>query len=171
MRALGTTLPGLKVRPLMYLGNANKIGGLLNGLNPELADLIINMNAPDAMLKVQEALENNEMVGVLADRLPPSASNQKMIKVDFLGKKAAFPAGPFMLASVMKVPVIFFTGLYRGDLQYDVYFEPFAETLTISRESREEDLTRWISLYAKKLEHYCHLAPYNWFNFYDFWQE
>jgi predicted LPLAT superfamily acyltransferase len=24
--------------------------------------------------------------------------------------------------------------------------------------------------YADRLEHYCRLAPYNWFNFHDFWQ-
>jgi len=24
--------------------------------------------------------------------------------------------------------------------------------------------------YAERLEHYCRIAPYNWFNFYDFWR-
>jgi predicted LPLAT superfamily acyltransferase len=24
--------------------------------------------------------------------------------------------------------------------------------------------------YVERLEHYCRLAPYNWFNFYDFWR-
>jgi predicted LPLAT superfamily acyltransferase len=24
--------------------------------------------------------------------------------------------------------------------------------------------------YADRLEHYCRVAPYNWFNFYDFWR-
>jgi predicted LPLAT superfamily acyltransferase len=24
--------------------------------------------------------------------------------------------------------------------------------------------------FAERLEHYCRLAPYNWFNFYDFWR-
>jgi hypothetical protein len=25
--------------------------------------------------------------------------------------------------------------------------------------------------YADCLTHFCRLAPYNWFNFFDFWQE
>jgi len=25
--------------------------------------------------------------------------------------------------------------------------------------------------YADRLTHYCRLAPYNWFNFFDFWQK
>jgi predicted LPLAT superfamily acyltransferase len=27
-----------------------------------------------------------------------------------------------------------------------------------------------IDRYAARLEHYCRLAPYNWFNFYDSWR-
>ena len=25
--------------------------------------------------------------------------------------------------------------------------------------------------YAGRLEHYCTVAPYQWFNFFDYWQE
>jgi predicted LPLAT superfamily acyltransferase len=25
--------------------------------------------------------------------------------------------------------------------------------------------------YADRLTHYCRIAPYNWFNFFDFWQK
>jgi len=26
-----------------------------------------------------------------------------------------------------------------------------------------------VQKYVERLEHYCRLAPYNWFNFYDYW--
>ena len=30
---------------------------------------------------------------------------------------------------------------------------------------------RWAAeRFAKRLEHYARLSPYNWFNFYDFWK-
>jgi predicted LPLAT superfamily acyltransferase len=25
--------------------------------------------------------------------------------------------------------------------------------------------------YAERLSHFCRIAPYNWFNFFDFWQK
>jgi len=37
------------------------------------------------------------------------------------------------------------------------------------RRNREADLEKWVRRYAERLEYYCRLAPYNWFNFYDFW--
>ena len=36
-----------------------------------------------------------------------------------------------------------------------------------SRATRDALLAR----YAARLEHYVHAEPYNWFNFYDFWQQ
>jgi predicted LPLAT superfamily acyltransferase len=38
--------------------------------------------------------------------------------------------------------------------------------------SRDRDsMTRHVlQRYAERLEHYCRIAPYNWFNFYDFWR-
>ena len=68
------------------------------------------------------------------------------------------------------MPVVFFCGLYRGGNRYDVYFELIAEEITIDPRKREEDLQVWIDHYAQRLDHYCHLAPYNWFNFYRFWE-
>ena len=34
---------------------------------------------------------------------------------------------------------------------------------------REQQLQHWLTAYARRLEHYCCQAPYQWFNFYDFW--
>jgi predicted LPLAT superfamily acyltransferase len=30
-------------------------------------------------------------------------------------------------------------------------------------------MRQWLQAYVARLEHYCRLSPYNWFNFYDFW--
>ncbi len=79
--------------------------------------------------------------------------------------------GYILLASVLKVPVILFFGLYRGDNRYDIHFELFTDQVTIERNNRSADLQLWTQRYANRLEHYARLAPYNWFNFYDFWNE
>jgi predicted LPLAT superfamily acyltransferase len=47
------------------------------------------------------------------------------------------------------------------------------ETLTEGAATRPPDGQAWLndimSRYVARLEHYCRAAPFNWFNFYDFW--
>jgi predicted LPLAT superfamily acyltransferase len=75
------------------------------------------------------------------------------------------------LAAVTQVPVVLFFGLYRGGNRYDVYFEHFADRLKAPRPRRREALAAWVQRYAARLEHHARTAPYNWFNFYDFWDD
>jgi predicted LPLAT superfamily acyltransferase len=37
-------------------------------------------------------------------------------------------------------------------------------------QDRVTQMLLWQQEYVKRVEHYCKLHPYNWFNFYDFWQ-
>jgi predicted LPLAT superfamily acyltransferase len=67
------------------------------------------------------------------------------------------------------VPVVLAFGLYRGGNRYDVAFETFSDGVQIPRAERGRALNALIRRYATRLEHYARLAPYNWFNFYDFW--
>ena len=92
-------------------------------------------------------------------------------RYDFFGEDATFPAGPVLLASVLKVPVQLFFGLYLGNNRYALHFEHFADEIVLGRGHRDEDVQMWTQRYADRLEHYARLAPYNWFNFYDFWAE
>ncbi len=119
-------------------------------------------------MRARESLERGELLGILGDRV---AESDKVMGCRFLGAEAVFPSGPMLLASMLGVPVILFFGLYRGGNRYDLHFELFAERIDIRRESREADLRHWIERYAERLEHYAREAPYNWFNFYDFWEE
>ena len=66
-------------------------------------------------------------------------------------------------------PVILFFGLYRGGKHYEIYFEHFADDVILNRDHRAEDIQNWMQRYVERLEHYARLAPYNWFNFYPFW--
>ena len=92
-----------------------------------------------------------------------------MVRVPFLGREAVFPAGPILLANALKVPVVLFFGLYMGGNRYQEHFELFADEINLGRASRPAELQAWVTRYAARLEHYCRLAPYNWFNFFDFW--
>ena len=72
---------------------------------------------------------------------------------------------------MLKVPVLLFFGLYLGNNRYALHFELFADEIAVRGDHRSEDIRLWTQRYADRLEHYARLAPYNWFNFYDFWGE
>jgi predicted LPLAT superfamily acyltransferase len=167
-RALGLTQQDIEIKVLMHEQNTPMIRDFFRDLNPEVADTVIQAGSPSTMLRVKECLDGGGMVGILADRL---VKQDQATPCKFFGELARFPAGTMWLASIVKVPVILFFGLYRGGKRYEVHFELFAEEVTIDRRHRDQEVQQWTQRYADRLEHYCRLAADNWFNFYDFWEE
>lgn len=168
LRAIGVTLRHFPIRILMNTAHNQAMTRLLDALNPTLAQTIIPIGEPETLLKVQESLVAGCLVGALGDRV---AQGEKTVRCRFFGREAAFPIGPILLAGLMDCPVILFFGLYRGGNRYDVHFEKLAERIVLEPRRRQEQLGIWVQRYADRLEHYARLAPYNWFNFYDYWEE
>jgi predicted LPLAT superfamily acyltransferase len=170
LRVLSLERPEVMVRILLDTVQGERISALLNELNPSLAASIINARdaGPAVAIKIKEALDRNAIVAVLADRGQPS---NPMQTATFLGRPASFPTSPWLLAAALKVPVMLAFGLYRGGNRYDLHFELFAERIVIERARRTEAVGEILQRFADRLAHYAHLAPYNWFNFYDFWQD
>jgi predicted LPLAT superfamily acyltransferase len=168
VRAMGLTQGDVEIKVLMHEQNTPTMRELFHDLNPAVAASVIPAGSPKTMLRVKECLDSGGVVGLLADRL---LKQEQATPCTFFGKAARFPAGTMWLASILKVPVILFFGLYRGGNRYEVHFELFAEEITIDRRHRDQEIQQWTQRYADRLEHYCRLATDNWFNFYDFWEE
>jgi predicted LPLAT superfamily acyltransferase len=68
---------------------------------------------------------------------------------------------------------MFMVGLYRGGRRYDVRFELMADFTQPPADpaARDEMLRAALKDYVARLEALCREAPYNWFNFHDFWNE
>jgi predicted LPLAT superfamily acyltransferase len=167
LRAHGLFEKHLPVNVVMHEGAASNLNRVLHGLHPEIRHRIIPPGTPDTMLLVKERLDQGELVGILADRL---LWGERAMTCEFLGSPTPFPEGPFLLAALLQVPVVLFFGLYRGGRRYRIQFEPFADTIAngaAGRPGRSDDLRPWVQRYVERLEHYCRLYPYNWFNFYD----
>ena len=141
---------------------------MLNHLNPEIAKSIIQIGDPHSLLKVKEMVSENHMVALLADRV---FNKEKSVSCDFLGQEARFPSGPVTLAGILKVPVILFFGIYNGDNRYDIYFEKLTDQIQLAGKDDEKTKQEWMQRYADRLAHYSRLAPFNWFNFFDYWEE
>jgi len=161
LRLAGRSQPDLRVSLAMYEETGRRIGAALAAINPHLAPHLIGLGTPGAMIEMRDCLERGGFVGMLADRTLPRDTARR---VGFLGAPAAFPTGPARLAALLRPPVVLMVGLYRGGNRYDIFFESLAEAGL-----RPDQVGGLVERYASRLEHYCRLAPYNWFNFFDFW--
>ena len=167
LRALGTS-KHLRIGLVMYEEHVPMVSTVAKAINPALAQDVISLGRFDSMLEVQERLRESQWVGMLGDR---ALDKEARVRVPFLGEDASFPTGPFRLALMLKRPVVLMVGLYRGGNRYDMHFEKLFEPRDVDPASRARALEQVVRLYAQRLEHYCRQAPYNWFNFYDFWDE
>jgi predicted LPLAT superfamily acyltransferase len=168
LRALSAQRSDVRVRVVMDLKQTQALNELLHALNPEVAANVIHAgDDPVALaLALQDAARSGDLIGLLADRSRPAEAT---IDAPFFGSPAAFPTAAYVIASMLGLPVVFCAGLYRGGNRYDLYFETFADEVRLPRAERAARLRDYVQQFAARLEHYTRLAPYNWFNFYDFW--
>jgi len=159
---------GLDVYVVAYFGSSQKIRMILDELNPELADRVIDPTEPDAIFTMRDVIENGGVLAILADRV---GIGEKRATVSFFGEAIELPAGPYLLAHILGCPVYSFFGLLSGPRHYDNYVEKIAERILLPRNGRQEALNAYVQSYAERLEHYCRLYPYNWFNFYNIWKQ
>jgi predicted LPLAT superfamily acyltransferase len=167
-RALGRRQPGLRIAMAMYENNARKMSAILSAVNPRLALDIISLGTMDSMLQIRARLDDGAFVGVLGDR---TIGGDCFERVEFLGAPASFPTGAMRAAAMLRRPVIFMAGLYRGANRYHIVFEDLADFSATTVADRDAAVRLAVTRYAAALERHCRSDPYNWFNFFDFWQE
>jgi predicted LPLAT superfamily acyltransferase len=160
----------IPVNVVGFFRNARLLAAVLERLNPGAnARLIeIDRGGVDFVLEIRERLARGELVAILADRTWPGGPSAR---VRFLGSWARFPTGPYRLAAALGCPVLLAFGLHTPPSRYDLHCETFADGITLPRAGRDAALAALAQRYAQRLEHYCRLAPDNWFNFYDFWDD
>jgi len=168
LRVLAVSHHKLPLKILMYPDHNQHITQIFSALNPEVADTVIPLGRMETLLEVDEYISQGYIIGMLGDRV---VGDERSTSCEFMGEQTPFPEGPMLLASTLKAPVILFFGLYRGGNRYDIHFELFSDKITVDRKHRATELQQHTQHYANRLEHYTHMAPYNWFNFYDFWND
>ena len=177
LRAFARAAP-VPVRMLMYRANAGAFSRLIERLDPDMAASIIEIGQPESMLRVHESVARGEIVGILADRAPARGTagagitdrgahrGAQTLRVPFLGAPAAFPTGPFRLAASLGAPILLFFGIAAGSRKYELIFESFTPPAAADR---RDALHGAVLCYAARLAQHARAAPFNWFNFHDFW--
>lgn len=123
----------------------------------------INEDSIEAILQVKKVLSQGEILGIQGDRY---IDEKRKIEVDFLGKKADFPQGPFLMASKLKTPVVIYFAM-REKMSYNFIFKYIDNKEGLSAKKYEEKIfNEYIHLLEKVVKRY----PQQWFNFYSFWK-
>lgn len=169
LRALAKTHRQFRLRLVLDVQHNAHVVSMLSEVDPDLARDIIDarLPAPALALALQEAVDAGHWVGIMGDRL---AQNDRAYSRDFLGDTARFPEGLWQLASILKCPVIACAGLYTQPNRYRLEFALISASLAAPRSERAQVIAQSQTNYVNFLAERARLYPYNWFNFYDFWQ-
>jgi predicted LPLAT superfamily acyltransferase len=121
---------------------------------------IVIKNDLGHIFEINAALARNELVCFTGDRY---FEGVKSLQDAILGQEANFPAGPFLIASRLKVPVVFVYVMKEPNLHYHLY--------TRAAESKHRDEKGLLNEYIKSLEFMIKKYPLQWFNYFDFWDQ
>ncbi len=169
LRGMNFSCSRKKVSSFMYARQFPRFMDCIRALNAE-SNLNIIMPeeiTPATGIYLGEKLDAGEWIFIMGDRLLDG--DTRSCEVEFLGKKARFPLGPWLLAGIFKKPV-YTVHAVKIDGVYRLFFREVGE-VRFSRKNREQDLRSYVESYARFLEELLLKAPYEWFNFFDFWEE
>jgi len=159
-----------RIKILVHTAHAQNFARILRKFRPEaIADTIqvTDLN-PGTMIVLEEAIERGDWIAIAGDRTPVRGDS-RVSMAPFLGHDAPFPQGPYILAHLLECPV-YLMFCIRQDRGYSLYFELLAERITLPRRDKQAAIDRWAARYAKRLESFCLIDPFQWYNFFDFWQ-
>ena len=112
------------------------------------------------IFKIHTALDQGELVVFTGDRY---LTGTKHLTENFMGTDANFPIGPYLLASRLKVPVLFVYVMKETNRHYHLFAR--------KAEVKARDAQALLKKYTDSVEWILGQYPLQWFNYFDFWEE
>ncbi|MBF6023362.1 acyltransferase [Lysobacter niastensis] len=169
-QALADEVPGFHLTALVHTAHAEDFNRLLRRLNPDSRVELLQVTQLDAAMAMElgRRVAAGEFIAIAGDRVPVGSA--RSVRADFLGAPAAFPIGPYVLASAIGCPLYAMACTHEGD-GYRVRFEQFSERVVLPRNARDAALAEQAARFSAWLEEQVRHAPYDWFNFFPFWDQ
>lgn len=123
-------------------------------------EFIIVKDDMSHIFEINRVLEEKQLIVFTGDRFFP---NTKTLEADLLGESAHFPAGPFLLSSRLKTPVLFVYVMRERNKHYHLYAR--------KAEFKNRDANSLLEAYTQSMERVLEKYPLQWFNYYDFWKK
>lgn len=161
-----------KLTVVLYGVNSTKINSIFKKLSGGNDVKIISLKPGDyqSIFKLQESIEAGEIVAIMGDRFSASGDRGRASSVQFLGQDILMPQNVWLMAHLLKCPVMFAYGVRRGWRDYLMCCEPITDSVILPRAERVESMNKYIQSYTAKMEDLCLKYPYQWFNYFDFWR-
>ncbi|MBS1646971.1 MAG: lipid A biosynthesis acyltransferase [Bacteroidetes bacterium] len=160
----------LKFNMLVYDNEAEQMKKYVGDVLKNKQINLISMRHGDIgyLVELHRAFSEQEWLVMHGDRF---TSGAPFIEKTFLGKKAKFPIGPFILAAKFGVPVLFSCCMKESRYGYKFYaqqgsLQPKARGERATQETVEILSNEYIAFLEKIVKKY----PLQWFNFYEFWE-
>lgn len=162
------------IHVVMEIAQTEQFTKTLKEINGEVTHNVINSAdiGPDTICFLMEEIEKGALVIIAGDRTSAHARD-KVIVQDFLGKPAPFPYGTFLIPFLLKCPVYYMFGLRSRTSVFNpkqrLYLEKSQVNTDCARSERDENVKALCKEFCLKLEKYTKLYPYQWYNFFNFW--
>ncbi len=156
---------GTRINIVMFDGEHRQIKEYMAEVTGKRqVNVILIKNDLSHIYAINEAFKNNELVCIHADRF---MEGNKTLTSEFLGGKARFPMGPFVLAAKFKVPVSFVFAMKETDLHYHFFASEIKDYAHLSKDAlMQQILDDFVAEMESKIKKY----PEQWYNYYNFWQ-
>ncbi|MDA8230035.1 MAG: glycosyltransferase [Magnetospirillum sp.] len=155
---------------LVHTRHAENYNRVVREFRPEAAARMVQVTdiGPDTAIMLGQCVERGEWVAIAGDRVPVSSRGHTSL-VPFLGEPAAFSHGPWLLGALLGCPVHLLFCRRERPGRWRASLELFAERISLPRGARADALAEYAAAYARRLETECRKAPWQWYNFFDFW--
>ena len=129
---------------------------------------------PDTILVLQEHVAKGGIVVIAGDR-SSAGTPARNFDIDFLGDRAQFPQGPFIIASLLDCPAYFVFAARQKALsvsaEYNMHIHKSKVEFTGSRGEKKAQIRQMAEEFVRCLEKYCNKYPLQWYNFYEYWEK
>lgn len=159
-----------RVCALVHTAHAERYNRIIRRLDPESRITLVQVTeiSPATTLMLAQRIAAGEFVAIAGDRVPVGGG--RVTHADFLGHETPFPVGPYVLSSVLECPVYTMACTHADD-GYVVRFERFAERIVLPRRTRDAVFAAHAARFAAWLQTRVAESPYDWFNFFPFWDQ
>ena len=151
--------------------NFNSMIGELNS-NAKLNVICADDISMATMSQLQDSIDQGGLVVISADRIP-AHNTQRSLEINVLGKAAKLPYGPFLIAALLNCPTYFIFSMRKHQSGFNpTYIVNLLKSETSfngGRKEREEKIRELAVQYTKLMEHFIILYPYQWYNFFRYW--